>query len=71
VVSAAPLDSSMRNAFPGRIVGLAEAGGPVRVTVDGGERFEAEVTAESVALQGLRPGLSVWVSFKSTALTVF
>jgi tungstate transport system ATP-binding protein len=71
VLSTTPLDSSMRNAFPGRVTALGEHGGRVRVTVDAGEALDAEVTPDSVALQGLRPGTAVWVSFKSTAVTVF
>lgn len=71
VLSTAPLASSMRNAYPGRVTGLVEAGSRVRVRVEAGERFEVEVTPESVADQGLKPGTAVWVSFKSTGMTIF
>jgi tungstate transport system ATP-binding protein len=71
VLSASPLASSMQNTFAGRITGLGEAGGRVRVRVEAGEPFEAEVTPESAADQGLRLGMEVWVSFKSTGMTIF
>ena len=71
VLSNAPLESSMRNAFEGRIVGLVEEGGQVRVTVQAGERFEVLVTRDSVALQHLGLGNKVWLSFKSSAVQVF
>jgi ABC-type molybdate transport system ATPase subunit len=50
---------------------MAEAGGRVRVRVEAGEAFVTEVTAASAVDQGLRPGLAVWVSFKSTGMTIF
>jgi len=71
VLSREPLDSSMRNSFRGRVAGLAEERGQVRVTVEAGERFQALVTRESVTQQGLALGAEVWVSFKSTAVHVF
>ncbi|MFC1664030.1 ATP-binding cassette domain-containing protein [Pseudomonadota bacterium] len=71
VLSHAPLDSSMRNAFEGRIVGLVEESGQVRVTVQTGEQFEVLVTRDSVSLQQLGLGSKVWLSFKSSAVQIF
>lgn len=71
VLSRGPLDSSMRNRFEGRVTGIAEEHGQVRVTVHAGERFHATITRASLAEQGLELGTPVWVSFKSTAVAVF
>jgi len=71
VLSARPLDSSMRNAFRGRIVALTDLGASVRVRVAADEPFEAEVTAATAAEPAYALGREVWLSFKSTAVTVF
>jgi len=71
VLSAARLDSSMRNVFEGRVAQLAEHAGDVLVTVQAGERLHALITHAAARTQGLQPGCRVWVSFKSNALRVF
>jgi tungstate transport system ATP-binding protein len=71
VLSPEPLDSSLRNAFSGRIVVLAEDVGRIRVTVDVGEKLHAFITAESLHRLDLKLGKTVWVSFKATAVKVF
>ena len=71
VLSLEPLPSSMRNRFAGRVVGLREVGGCVRVSVDAGERFEALITRASCQELGLMLGQHLWVQFKSTAVRVF
>lgn len=71
VLSRHPLDSSMRNAFEGRIVAVSEEGGNVRVEVEAGERFRVQITPESLRLLDLRLGEPVTLSFKSTATNVF
>lgn len=71
VLSHSYLDSSMRNAFEGRIVGLVEENGQVRVTIQAGEQFEVLVTHGSAESQQLNLGKKVWLSFKSSAVQVF
>ena len=70
VVSPARLESSMRNCFPGRVVGLSERGGEVQVSVLAGERFHALVTHEALQAHHTTLGSEVWVSFKSNAIHV-
>ena len=70
VLSLGPLDSSMRNAFLGRVTGLAEEGAGIRVTVDCGEIFQAMVTREALDALQLAPGKPVWASFKASAVTL-
>ena len=71
VLSRQPLESSMRNTFQGRIVGIHEEGDAVRVEVDAGEHFRVRITAESLALLALHLGEPICLSFKSTATSVF
>lgn len=71
VLSKELLESSMRNAFEGRVTGLAEENGQVRVTIQAGEQFEVLVTRSSVELQNLGLGNKIWLSFKSSAVQVF
>ena len=71
VISKESLASSMRNSFQGRIVTISEENGKVRLEVATQERFQALITAESLALLDLRLGDDIWLSFKSTAIKVF
>ena len=72
VLSAEPLHSSARNALRGRIVRVAELGGAVRVTVEGGGvELVALVTRRSFEDLGLTVGGAVVASFKSVAVRVF
>jgi tungstate transport system ATP-binding protein len=64
------LTSSMRNSFQGRIVMIAEEKGRVRVTVEAGERFQVQITHQSLTELGLSLGEPAWVNFKSTSLQV-
>ncbi len=71
VLSCQPLTSSMRNCIEGRVVMIAEEKGRVRVTVEAGERFHAQITHQSLDELGLALGGQVWLNFKSTAVKVF
>jgi len=71
VLSAAPLVSSARNAFPGRIVRVAEHGAEMRVTIDAGIELVARITRRSFEEMGLGVGRQVVASFKSVAVKVF
>ncbi|RLE28389.1 ABC transporter [Candidatus Acetothermia bacterium] len=71
LVSLAPISSSARNAFRGRVVEVEERGPVVYVTVDVPPRFVAAITWESLTNLGLRVGMKVYISFKATAVHVF
>ena len=71
VLSAAPLQSSARNVFRGRIVRLAEHGAEMRVTIDTGIELVALITRRSFEEMGLAVGAAVYASFKSVAVKVF
>jgi tungstate transport system ATP-binding protein len=73
-VSRAPLASSARNVFKGRVVGLAidHRGAGVHVRADmGGVELVAAVTADAARELALAPGAPVVFSFKATAVQVF
>jgi len=72
VVSAEPLHSSARNAFPGRIRKISEDGrGGVTLTVDVGVDLAARITHSALAELGLTIGAPVVLSIKTMAVRVF
>jgi molybdate transport system ATP-binding protein len=64
-----PMDVSITNRLPGRLVGIVEREGPFAdVSVDvGGAVIRALITRESVARLGLEPGVQVWALIKTVA----
>lgn len=71
IVSPQPLQSSMRNNFSGRLTLVAEEGNAIRLTVECAERFHVIISPEALLSLNLSLGDTVWLSFKSTAVTVF
>ena len=65
-----PMDVSITNRLPGRIVGITRSDGPyVDVAIDiGGVRLQSLITGESASRLGLEPGLQVWALIKSVAV---
>ena len=61
-----PTESSPRNVWSGRIVGLEQHATSVRVEVDGRPHVLADVTAAAVAELDLSPGTEIWVTVKAT-----
>ncbi|BDG02062.1 ABC transporter ATP-binding protein [Anaeromyxobacter oryzae] len=64
------LTSSVRNAFPARIVGVVSMGPHLEVKLDCGFPLVAHVTRESLAALALAEGKDVFASFKATAIHV-
>ncbi len=71
VLSRGPLESSLRNAFPGRVTGIGERPGRVAVEIDIGVAVTAEITAVSYRKLGLHLGSPVTVSFKASGAAVY
>lgn len=71
VISPAPLKSSMRNHFEGRITSLHEQHGLVNVNVQAGENFNVLITRAALRELDCHLGDNVTVSFKSSAVKVF
>jgi molybdate transport system ATP-binding protein len=65
-----PMDVSISNKMPGRIVGITRRDGPYAdVAIDlGTTSLRALVTRESCDRLGLQPGTAVWAMVKSVAL---
>lgn len=71
IISNSVLSSSMRNHFSGRLIAIAEEAGTIHLTIDCGERFFAIISPEALKDLNLSIGKSVWLSFKSTAVSIF
>ncbi len=66
-----PHGTSARNAWAGRVAGLAPLGDRVRVSVTGEPAATVDVTAAAVAELGLGPGAPVWLSAKATDVAAY
>jgi len=71
IISRQPLESSMRNSFNGHVILIAQEKNAIRLTIDCEERFQVIISPESLTQLNLALGDAVWLSFKSTAVTVF
>ena len=71
VLSRHKLDSSMQNCFTGKVTGMMEENGHVKVSVNCGESFQAIVTHWALEELKLRIGGDIWISFKSTSILIF
>lgn len=71
IISSEVLDSSMRNHFHGRLIAITEEAETIRLTVDCGDRFHALISPESLHTLNLKLGDMIYLSFKSTAVSVF
>ena len=71
IISTQELHSSMQNHYMGRLIIIAEETGTIRLTIDCGERFHAIISPKSLLSLNLAIGDTIWLSFKSTAVTVF
>lgn len=71
VLSREPLESSLRNSFPGRVTGIGERAGRVAVEIDIGVVLTAEITAVSYRKLGLHLDSPVTASFKASGAAVY
>jgi molybdate transport system regulatory protein len=71
-LAAVGLRTSMRNQLPCMVQDIERSRGAVRVVLSlaDGQRLASRITAESLQLLGLRPGLAVLALCKATAVTV-
>ncbi|MCA9292983.1 MAG: ABC transporter ATP-binding protein [Phycisphaerales bacterium] len=63
--------TSARNAFAGSVRAVDQLDGRVRVLMDAGPAWTAEITPTAAAELDLTLDTSIWVSFKATELTVY
>jgi molybdate/tungstate transport system ATP-binding protein len=68
LVSTNPLQSSARNVFKGRIIGITEVGSIVRLVVDAEKKFSVQITKKSLTEMNLNVGAEVYLTFKASAV---
>jgi len=68
LVSTKPLESSARNVFKGRIIGITDVGSIVRLTVDAGKKFSVQITKKSLTEMNLNVGSDVFLTFKASSV---
>jgi len=71
LISKAPLESSARNSFEGRVVEISNGGTMVKVWVDVGIPFMVMLTRRGYEEMDLAVGDHVYLTFKATAVHVF
>ena len=71
VISNDKLDSSMQNSFSGKIIGMNEENGDVKIKINIGEDIQATITHKALQKLQLSIGSDVWVSFKSSSIVAF
>jgi tungstate transport system ATP-binding protein len=70
ILSRSALESSARNVFRGRIVEITDLGSLVKLNVDVGKLFVAQITKRSFAEMGLNLNSEVFVVFKASSVQV-
>ena len=68
IISESPLETSAVNSFRGYIREVYLSGAGMEVVVDAGAEFVVSVSRQSVDKMGLRPGKTVWITFKASAV---
>lgn len=68
ILSREQINSSARNAFKGRIVGISNLGPVVRLRVDAGKRFIAQITKRSLNEMRLNVDSEVFLIFKASSV---
>jgi len=71
VVSNEKLDSSMQNSFSGKIIGMQEEEGQIKLSINIGEQVQATITHKALETLKLSIGCDVWISFKSSSIVIF
>ena len=68
IVSKAPVETSARNSYKGRIIGIEESGSIIRLRIDAGRVFTAQITRRTLTEMELNVGSEVYISFKASAV---
>jgi tungstate transport system ATP-binding protein len=71
VISKQQINSSMQNSFSGKITGMKEEGGQIKLSMNAGENIQAIITHKALAELELSIGSDVWISFKSSSILIF
>lgn len=68
---AAKPGAAYENSYPGRVTGLREDKGRIKISVHTGEQFQTVVTRDTLEKLNLQIGAQVWLTFKSAAVIAF
>ncbi len=68
ILSRTKLKSSARNVFKGKIVEVSDQGPLVKLTVDTGKEFVAQITKRSFVEMGLNVGSQIYLTFKASSV---
>ena len=68
---AAKPGAAFENSYPGRVTGLWEDQGRIKISVHTGEQFQTVVTRDTLEKLNLQIGAQVWLSFKRSAVIAF
>jgi len=68
IVSKTPVETSARNKYRGRIVGIEEGGTIIKLRIDAGRIFTAHITRRSLTEMELNVGSEIYISFKASAV---
>jgi tungstate transport system ATP-binding protein len=71
VLSKEKLDSSMQNSFFGKITGMNEENGQIKLSINVGEQIQSTITHKALEKLKLSIGCDVWISFKSSSILIF
>jgi tungstate transport system ATP-binding protein len=70
VLSKEKLDSSMQNSFSGKIIGMNEENGQIKLSINVGEQIQSTITHKALEKLKLSIGSDVWISFKSSSILI-
>jgi molybdate/tungstate transport system ATP-binding protein len=71
LISLKPIESSARNSFKGIIDSIQDVGDVLRITVNAGVPFIAAITRRSFEDLNISLGMTVYITFKASAVHVF
>ncbi len=71
VLSITAIQSSMRNQFYGKVLGITDEGTKIRITVSAGEVFQVLITRQALKDLKVSLGDKLWINFKSNAIVAF
>jgi molybdopterin-binding protein len=70
IVSKTPVETSARNNYRGRIIGVEESGTVIKLRIDAGRVFVAQITRRTLTEMGINVGSEVYISFKASAVEI-
>ncbi|MFQ6053481.1 MAG: TOBE-like domain-containing protein [Candidatus Bathyarchaeia archaeon] len=68
ILSKGRVETSARNQFKGRVIAVEDLGPVVRLRVDAGRAFTAQITGRSFSEMGLKVGSEIYITFKASSV---